>query len=321
VPIKEIMMTKYIFKRFVQLLIVLFIVSALIFFLVRITPTDPIASIARGKQMSKETREALMVEYNLDKSMPEQYITWLTGIIKGEFGKSYTYREDVFKLLGGRLSTTIQLVIMSSIIIVFLGIPLGILSASKMNSTLDQTLNVISVLLVSSPPFFTGMLLMLMFTMIIPVFPTFGTGEGIIDNIRYLTLPAISLASVRLALTQRITRSNMVENLTQNYIETAVAKGLSHNKVVYKHALRNSIIPILTVTSLQICGMLGGSVMVETVFSLNGVGTLLVNAINKADYPLTQIIILFMVGVFLITNFIVDILYVFIDPRIKLGKG
>ncbi len=314
-------MTKYIFKRFVQLLIVLFIVSALIFFLVRITPTDPIASIARGKQMSKETREALMVEYNLDKSMPEQYITWLTGIIKGEFGKSYTYREDVFKLLGGRLSTTIQLVIMSSIIIVFLGIPLGILSASKMNSTLDQTLNVISVLLVSSPPFFTGMLLMLMFTMIIPVFPTFGTGEGIIDNIRYLTLPAISLASVRLALTQRITRSNMVENLTQNYIETAVAKGLSHNKVVYKHALRNSIIPILTVTSLQICGMLGGSVMVETVFSLNGVGTLLVNAINKADYPLTQIIILFMVGVFLITNFIVDILYVFIDPRIKLGKG
>ncbi len=314
-------MTKYIFKRFVQLLIVLFIVSALIFFLVRITPTDPIASIARGKQMSKETREALMVEYNLDKSMPEQYITWLTGIIKGEFGKSYTYREDVFKLLGGRLSTTIQLVIMSSIIIVFLGIPLGILSASKMNSTLDQTLNVISVLLVSSPPFFTGMLLMLMFTMIIPVFPTFGTGEGIIDNIRYLTLPAISLASVRLALTQRITRSNMVENLTQNYIETAVAKGLSHNKVVYKHALKNSIIPILTVTSLQICGMLGGSVMVETVFSLNGVGTLLVNAINKADYPLTQIIILFMVGVFLITNFIVDILYVFIDPRIKLGKG
>lgn len=314
-------MTKYIFKRFVQLLIVLFIVSALIFFLVRITPTDPIASIARGKQMSKETREALMVEYNLDKSMPEQYITWLTGIIKGEFGKSYTYREDVFKLLGGRLSTTIQLVIMSSIIIVFLGIPLGILSASKMNSTLDQTLNVISVLLVSSPPFFTGMLLMLMFTMIIPIFPTFGTGEGIIDNIRYLTLPAISLASVRLALTQRITRSNMVENLTQNYIETAVAKGLSHNKVVYKHALRNSIIPILTVTSLQICGMLGGSVMVETVFSLNGVGTLLVNAINKADYPLTQIIILFMVGVFLITNFIVDILYVFIDPRIKLGKG
>lgn len=314
-------MTNYIFKRFLQLLIVLFIVSALIFFLVRITPTDPIASIARGKQMSKETIEALKVEYNLDKSMPEQYISWLIGIIKGDFGKSYTYREDVFYLLRGRLSTTIQLVIMSSIIIVFLGIPLGILSASKMNSVLDQTLNVISVLLVSSPPFFTGMLLMLLFTMIIPIFPTFGTGEGVIDNIKYLTLPAISLAAVRLALTQRITRSNMVENLTQNYIETAIAKGLSHNKVVYKHALRNSIIPILTVTSLQICGMLGGSVMVETVFSLNGVGTLLVNSINKADYPLTQIIILFMVGVFLITNFIVDILYIFIDPRIKLGKG
>ena len=233
-------MGNYILKRFLQLIIVLLIVSGLIFFMVRITPTDPIASIARGKQISQETMEALRAEYNLDKSLPEQYITWIKDIIKGDFGKSYTYRENVVYLLQGRLGTTIQLVIMSSIIIVLLGIPLGILGASRMNSFLDQTLNVISVLLVSSPPFFTGMILMILFTMIIPLFPTFGTGEGII---------------------------------------------------------------------------------VETVFSLNGVGTLLVNAINKADYPLTQIIILFMVTVFLVTNFIVDILYVFIDPRIRLGKG
>ncbi len=313
-------MANYILKRFIQLIIVLIIVSALIFFVVRITPTDPIASIARGKQMSQETMAALKADYNLDKPLPQQYLNWLTGIFKGDFGKSYTYREDVVYLLKGRLATTVQLVIMSSIIIVFLGIPLGILSASKMNSLLDQTLNVLSVLMVSSPPFFTGMLLMLLFTLVIPIFPTFGTGEGIIDNIRYLTLPAISLAAVRLALTQRITRSNMVEQMTQNYIETAIAKGLSHRQVVYKQALRNSIIPILTVTTLQICGMLGGSVMVETAFSLNGVGTLLVNAINKADYPLTQIIILFMVTVFLVANFIVDILYIFIDPRIRLVK-
>lgn len=314
-------MGNYILKRFLQLIVVLFVVSAIIFFAVRITPTDPIASIARGKQMSPETIKALKIEYNLDKSKPEQYITWLSGILKGDFGKSYTYREDVVHLLKGRLSTTIQLVIMSSIIIILLGIPLGILGASKMNTFLDQALNVFSVILVSSPPFFTGMLLMLLLTMIIPVFPTFGTGEGIIGNIRYLTLPAISLAAVRLALTQRITRSNMVEQLTQNYVETATAKGLSHRQVVFKHALKNSLIPILTITSLEICGMLGGSVMVETVFSLNGIGTLMVNAINKSDYPLTQTIILFMVTVFLVANFIVDILYAFIDPRIRLGKG
>lgn len=311
-------MTKYILRRLIQMVITIFIVSILIFGVVRITPTDPIASITRGKAMSEETIASLKREYNLDQSYPEQYVRWVTGIFRGNFGKSYQYREDVSYLLKARVITTVQLVLMSSVLIVFLAIPLGMLSASRMNTMVDQSLTVTSLILVSSPSFFTGILLMLLFTMVWPVFPTFGTGTDFISNLRFLTLPAVSLAAVRMALTMRITRSNMVEQLSANYIETATAKGLSRNEVVYKHALKNAAIPILTVTSLEISGMLGGSVMVEKVFSLNGVGSLLADSVSKSDYPVTQSLTLLMVTVFLLCNLIVDVLYAAVDPRIRL---
>lgn len=312
-------MAKYISRRLLQMVITIFIVSILIFGVVRITPTDPIASITKGKAMSEETIASLKREYNLDKSYPEQYIRWISGIFHGDFGKSYQYREDVSFLIKTRVATTVQLVLMSSVLIVFLAIPLGMLSASRMNTMVDQSLTVTSLILVSSPSFFTGILLMLLFTMVWPVFPTFGTGTDFISNIRYLILPSISLAAVRMALTMRITRSNMVEQLSANYIETATAKGLSRNEVVYKHALKNAAIPILTVTSLEISGMLGGSVMVEKVFSLNGVGSLLADGVSKSDYPVTQSLTLLMVTVFLLCNLIVDVLYAVVDPRIRLS--
>lgn len=311
-------MSKYILKRTGQMIITVFIVSVLIFTVVRITPTDPIASITKGKPISEETRIALEEEYNLNDSMVEQYITWVTGMFKLDFGKSYQYREPVADILSVRIMTTLQLVLMSSVLIVLMAIPLGMLSASKMNTFLDQSLTVTSLVLVSSPSFFTGLLLMLMFTMVWPIFPTFGTADTFIENIRFLALPSIALAAVRMALIMRITRSNMVEQLSSNYVMTATAKGLPKRKVVYKHALKNAAIPILTVTSLELSGMLGGSVMVEKVFSLNGVGSLLADSINKSDYPVIQSLTLLMVIVFLVCNLIVDILYAVLDPRIRL---
>jgi len=311
-------MSKYILKRTGQMIITVFIVSVLIFTVVRITPTDPIASITKGKPISEETRIALEEEYNLNDSMIEQYITWVTGMFKLDFGKSYQYREPVADILSVRIMTTLQLVLMSSVLIVLMAIPLGMLSASKMNTFLDQSLTVTSLVLVSSPSFFTGLLLMLMFTMVWPIFPTFGTADTFIENIRFLALPSIALAAVRMALIMRITRSNMVEQLSSNYVMTATAKGLPKRKVVYKHALKNAAIPILTVTRLELSGMLGGSVMVEKVFSLNGVGSLLADSINKSDYPVIQSLTLLMVIVFLVCNLIVDILYAVLDPRIRL---
>ena len=311
-------MRKYILKRTLQMIITVFIVSVLIFTVVRITPTDPIASITKGKPISEETRLALEEEYNLSDSMVEQYVAWISGMFKGDLGKSYQYREAVTTLLAVRYPVTLQLVLMSSVLIVFLAIPLGMISASRKNTILDQTLTVTSLVLVSSPSFFTGLLLMLMFTMIWPIFPTIGTGTDFISNIRYLALPAIALAAVRMALIMRITRSNMVEQLSANYITTATAKGLPKSKVIYKHALKNAAIPILTVTSLELSGMLGGSVMVEKVFSLNGVGSLLADSISKSDYPVIQSLTLLMVIIFLVCNLLVDILYAVLDPRIRL---
>lgn len=311
-------MARYILQRFIQLIIVLIIVSILIFLVVRIAPIDPIASITKGKAVSEETIASLEAEYNLDKSLPEQYINWITGIFEGDFGKSFQYREGVTELLLVRYPITLQLVVMSAILVVLVAIPLGILGASRRNGAIDQTLTVTSLVLVSSPSFFTGILLMLLFTLIWPIFPTFGTGHDIVSNIKYLFLPAVSLAAVKIALTMRITRSNMVEQLTAPYIQTAVAKGLYRGKVVYKHALKNAFIPILTVASLEICGMMGGAVMVEKVFSINGVGSLLVDAVNKADYPVTQSITLILVTIFMVCNLIVDILYAVVDPRIRL---
>lgn len=311
-------MGKYIFKRTLQMLITIVIVSILIFTVVRITPTDPIASITKGKPISAETKMALEKEYNLDQSMPMQYVNWVKGMFHGDFGKSYQMKESVSSILSVRMMTTVQLVLMSSVIIVFLAVPLGMLSAAKMNTLLDQSLTVVSLVLVSSPSFFTGLLLMLLFTMVWPIFPTFGTAGSFIENIRYLALPAIALAAVRMALIMRITRSNMVEQLSANYVQTATAKGLPKRKVVYKHALKNAAIPILTVTSLELAGMLGGSVMVEKVFSLNGVGSLLADSISKSDYPVIQSVTLLMVIVFLVSNLIVDILYAVVDPRIRL---
>lgn len=311
-------MLRYVSKRVLQLIIVFFVVSILIFTVVRMTPMDPIASISKGKAMSEETKQALMQEYNLDKSLPGQYFTWIKGIFHGDLGKSFQYRESVTKLLSVRYKTSAQLMLMSALMIIFLAIPLGVICAAHKNSLLDQALTVPSLIVVSSPPFFTGILLMLLFTMVWPVFPTFGTADTFWGNLKYLFLPAVSLAAVRIALSMRITRSNMVEQLQAPYIQTATAKGLSRRTIVYKHALKNAAIPIMTVTALDISGMLGGSVLVEKVFSLNGVGSLLADSISKSDYPVTQSITLIMVLIFMLCNLFVDIMYGIIDPRVRL---
>ena len=311
-------MLRYVSKRVLQLIIVFFVVSILIFTVVRMTPMDPIASISKGKAMSEETKQALMREYNLDKSLPGQYFTWIKGILHGDLGKSFQYRESVTKLLSVRYKTSAQLMFMSALMIIFLAIPLGVICAAHKNSLLDQALTVPSLIIVSSPPFFTGILLMLLFTMVWPVFPTFGTADTFWGNLKYLFLPAVSLAAVRIALSMRITRSNMVEQLQAPYIQTATAKGLSRRTIVYKHALKNAAIPIMTVTALDISGMLGGSVLVEKVFSLNGVGSLLADSISKSDYPVTQSITLIMVLIFMLCNLFVDIMYGIIDPRVRL---
>ena len=310
-------MPRYILKRVLQLIPILFVVSILIFALVRLSPSDPIASITKGKQISEETRQGLREQFHLDKSYPEQYFIWITGALRGDFGESYQHREAVTSLVGERLPTTLQLVLMSSVLAIVIAIPVGIISAVKMNRPTDRILSMLTLVFVASPVFLTAIVLMLVFALQLAWFPTFGTGGSFWENLYFLALPALALSLNMVALLSRITRSNMIEQLNSNYAATAIAKGTPYRKVVLGHCLKNAVIPVITVGSIQIGSMIVGAVLVENVFALGGLGGLLIEAIKASDYPVVQGITLMLVAVFLLVNLLVDVLYAFIDPRIR----
>ena len=311
-------MGKFILKRILQLIPILLATSILIFCMIRITPSDPVASMTKGKRISEETRQSLEEKYHLDKSLPEQYIIWITNALRGDLGDSFEYKQSVNSLIAGRLPTTLQLVIMSAILALLIAVPVGIISAVKMNQATDRILSVLTLIFVASPVFLTAILLMLVFALNLHLFPTFGSGKSIVENIYYLFLPALALGLNMVALISRITRSNMIEQLNSNYTTTAIAKGIPYHRVVLKHCLKNAIIPVVTVASIQIGSMIVGAVLVENVFALGGVGDILIGAIKSSDYPVVQGITLMMVALFLVINLLVDIVYALIDPRIRL---
>lgn len=309
---------RYVLKRVLQLIPILIAASLLIFGLVRLSPSDPISSMTKGKQVSQETRQALETQYHLDQSLPEQYLIWIGGLLHGDMGESFTHKQSVNSLIANRLPTTLQLVLMSAVLAILIAIPVGILSAVKMNSILDRILSALTLIFVASPVFLTAIILMLIFCLKIPIFPSFGSGDGFVDNLRYLFLPALALSLNMVALISRITRSNMIEQLNANYATTAVAKGVPYHKVVMKHCLKNAIIPVITVTSIQFGTMIVGAVLVENVFALGGIGDVLLSGVKSADYPVVQGITLMLVAIFLLINLLVDVLYALIDPRIRL---
>ncbi|MEG1779301.1 MAG: ABC transporter permease [Oscillospiraceae bacterium] len=311
-------MFKFILKRVVQLIPILFIVSILIFGMVRLSPSDPVSSMTKGKQITAETRQAIEEKYHLNESYPKQYLIWITSAIKGDLGDSFQFKQSVNSLVSERIGVTVQLVAMSSVLALLLAIPIGIFSAIKMNTFADSFLSVLTLIFVSSPVFLTGIIFLLLFALKFPIFPSFGTGSGFMENLYYLALPALALALNMVALTSRITRSNMIEQLNSNYAQTAIAKGVPGRAVIFKHTLKNALIPIITVTSIQIGSMLVGAVMVENVFALGGLGALLIGGIKASDYPLVQGITLMLVVTFMVINLIVDITYALIDPRIRL---
>lgn len=312
-------MAKYIFKRVLNLIPLLLVVSILIFMMVRITPSDPIASMVRGKKLTAQTRANLEAQYYLDKSLPEQYLIWMKNMItKGDFGTSFHYKRAVTELVGERMGTTLQLVLMSSVLALLIALPIGIFSAIRMNRATDRILQLMTLLCVSMPAFLMSIILMLIFGYQLKWFPVFSVGKNVWENFYYLALPSLALALNMVALIARITRSNMIEQLNSPYATTAIAKGTPYGKVVMGHCFRNALIPVITVTSIQFGSMIVGAVLVENVFALGGVGALLIEGIKASDYPLTQSITLMMVVLFLAINLLVDIVYAAIDPRIRL---
>jgi len=308
---------RYVLKRLLLLVPILLAVSIVIFFLIRLTPSDPIGSITSGRRINDETRASLTAQYHLDKSLPQQYFIWISNAVRGNLGDSYRHRQPVGELLAARLPTTIQLVLMSAIFAVLLAVPAGIVSAVKRHTAVDRIISAFMIFCVSSPVFLNAILLMLIFVLKLRWFPAFGTGRGFTENLYYLCLPAFALSLNMVALTGRIIRDRMIMEFKSNYALALSAKGTPFHRIVMTHCLKNTLIPVITVAGVQIGTMVIGAVLVENVFALGGIGALLIEGIQASDYPVVQSIMLFLVALFLVLNLIVDVIYFIIDPRIR----
>jgi peptide/nickel transport system permease protein len=304
-------MSRYILKRVIMLLPVLFGVSLISFSLLHMVPGDPAVLLA-GEDANPEFIKKVRAEYGLDQPLYVQYVHFVSHVARGDFGISIRNREPVIKLLKERFLFTIQLSFLSILIAGFLGLIAGVISATRQYSLFDNLSMVGALFGISMPIFWFGLLLMLVFSVHLRWFPAGGKG-----TIIHLILPAIALGAASAAVIARMTRASMLEIIRQDYIRTARANGLREFVITYRHALKNAMIPVITVFGLEFGYMLGGAVLTETVFSLPGVGRLMVDGIFWRDYPIVQGSMLLVATTFVVVNLLTDIAYAFFDPRIR----
>lgn len=308
-------MFTYFLRRLVALIPTLFGVSVAVFLLLHLVPGDPARMIA-GLDATEADLVLIRQDLGLDKSLPEQYFTWITNLLQGDMGKSTRTRNPVTYEIGLRLPATWQLTSISIVIAVILGLLTGIISATRRNSFIDYASTVAALLGICTPSFWLGLMLMLVFAVHLHWFPTSGRGDW-----RHLVLPGVTLGAGAAAIIARVTRSSLLEVLNQDYIRTATAKGLRSGTVIYRHALKNGLIPVVTVVGLEFGYLLAGAVITETVFAYPGIGRLLVDSIGFRDFPMVQGILLILSIQFVLVNLAVDLLYAWLDPRIHYGNN
>lgn len=309
----------YILKRLATALPVLIGVSILAFSLVRLVPGDTV-TVLLGARYSEEEAQALREREGLDAPLPLQYVRWLGRACTGDLGQSMITGQEVTTALSERIPVTLQLAAGSLLFALLAGIPLGILAAAHRNGPLDAMAGVIGLLGISIPGFWLGTLLILWLSLSLGWLPSGGFTaftESPIDNLQHMIMPTVALGMAVAAVVLRMTRSSMLEVLGEDYVETARAKGAGELRVLWIHALKNALIPVITVFGIQAGYLLGGSVVIEAVFSLPGVGLLALEAIQNRDYVLLQGILLFIATAFVTINILVDILYVWINPRMR----
>ncbi len=298
---------------------VLLLVSVLVFSLIHLIPGDPAVSIL-GEEATPQAVAALRAKLGLDQPIPVQYAKWLGSVLRGDLGRSIRSNQPVGEAIAERLPVTIELAILSIAISLSIAIPAGIVAAMRRNSVLDAGSTFVALLGVSLPNFFLAILLILIFGVQLQVLPPFGyqpITQGLGGNLQRMILPAITLGTALAAIVTRMMRSSLLEVLDQDYIRTARAKGLREGRMVQAHALKNALMPVVTIVGLQIGGLLGGAIITESIFVLPGIGRLLVDAIFQRDFPLVQGVVLFVSLAFLFSNFAVDMVYAYLDPRIR----
>ncbi len=312
-------MTKYIYRRLLLLIPMLLGVSAFTFLLLQVVPGDPVTA-AYGldiENMDPGQVERIREQLGLNDPLPVQYFRYLGRLLQGDLGRSISTRRPIATDLVQRYPATMILALASLLIVVMIALPLGVLSARYRNSWIDHFAMFISLSGVSMPNFWVGIMLILLFALYIPLFPSYGMRPGVEGMLKSLVLPALTLGTSLAGLVTRLTRSSMLEVISQDYMRTARAKGLSERDVLIKHGLKNACIPVITVLGLQFAGLLSGAVIVERVFAWPGIGRFAVDAISRRDYPVIMGTVLIFATTFVIINLFLDILYVYIDPRIR----
>jgi len=312
-------MTRYLLSRVMGLLVVMALVAVIVFVLTRAASGDPIA-VLLGDQATAEDIARVQKEYGLDKPLPVQFGYWLKELSQGNLGQSIFLQRPVTQALWERAEPTTLLALLSVLIAASIGVPCGIVSAVFRGKLIDQLLTGFAMLGASIPSFWFGLVLMQIFAVSMGWFPVSGYGDPgatLIERIHYLVLPSVVLGVLNSALIIRFTRASMLDVLGEDYVRTARAKGLSENVVVLKHALRNALVPIVTVLGLTVAMMISGAVVTETVFGLPGVGNLVVSAVLRRDYPVIQGALLVIAMIYVVINFLIDLLYMVVDPRVK----
>ena len=304
-------MLKYISKRIIYLIPVLIGIVFLVFTIMYFSPGDP-AKLILGDRAPEEQVAALRHELGLDLPYYQQLFNYIKNAIHGDFGNSYQLRMPVWDIIKLRFPLTLQLTTFTMLIAVLIGVPVGILSAVKQYSVIDAFSVVFALLMASIPAFWLGMLLMLLFSLNLGWLPSSGY-----EGVKWLILPSITLGFINCATIMRMTRSSMLEVVRQDFIRTARAKGATEKRVVFRHALKNAIIPVITVVGTAFGSSLGGAVVTETVFGLPGMGTQIITAIRQKDNPVVLASVIVIALAFSLVNLIVDILYTYVDPRIR----
>lgn len=312
-------MTRYLLSRLLGMLVVMSIVAVLVFVLTRAASGDPVA-VLLGDQATAEDIVRVQKEYGLDKPLAVQFGYWLRELSQGNLGQSIFLQRPVTQALWERAEPTALLALLSVFIATAIGVPCGIVSAAFRGRWIDQLFTGFAMLGASIPSFWFGLVLMQIFAVSLGWFPVSGYGDPgatLMERIHYLVLPSVVLGVLNSALIIRFTRASMLDVLGEDYVRTARAKGLSENVVVLKHALRNALVPIVTVIGLTIALMIGGAVVTETVFGLPGVGNLVVSAVLRRDYPVIQGALLVVAMIYVVINFLTDLLYRVVDPRVN----
>lgn len=316
-------MLKYTLKRILNLIPVLFVVSVVVFMIIHLTPGNPATQIL-GIEASKEQIEEFNEKAGLNDPIIQQYGRWIKNALRGDLGESYFMDESVSEAISSHFKPTISLAILAELISIVIGIWMGILAAKNKFKYGDKILSGLSLMGLAIPTFVSSLILALVFSIKLKIFPVAGyqpLASGIGEHIKYMALPAIALAIPNIAVIFKITRSTLINELRKDYIKTQIMKGQKQSKIIRKHALKNSLLPILTLIGQSFGALITGAIVVESIFNIPGLGQLLINSIQRRDIQMIQGMVLVISFVYVIINLIVDLIYKFIDPRVNLYES